>query len=440
MNTKIKLISIFCLIFLLFGCSLNSKSKFWSSKENLKKDNNIIEKDVFKKTKIYKKEFNPTLKINLKNEYQKHSFVNNLTNNNGIIDYDGKLEKISKFKFSKINNFNQYQPELLISNSKSIIFFDDKGTILNFDENSDLLWKKNIYSKNEKKTNPILYLASNDKYLVVVDNIANLYALNINNGNLIWKKRNSSPFNSQIKIFKDKFFAIDFENTIKCFSINSGKEIWSYKTDKSLIMSQQKLSLIINKKNNKVIFINSLGDLTSIDADTGELFWQAPTQSTDIFENAFLLKNSDIILANETIFFSNNKNEMFAIDEKTGFIKWKQTINSNLRPTFSNNLLFTVSLEGYLIIIDPRNGNILRISNIFKKFKKSKIKKLKPVGFILGKKYVYTTLNNGRLILTEISESKIDDVIKLSNEMISRPYIFNNKMYIVKDNSILQLN
>ena len=60
-------------------------------------------------------------------------------------------------------------------------------------------------------------------------------------------KRNPSPFNSQVKIFKDKFFAVDFENVLRCYSIVTGDEIWNYKTDQTLIKSQQKLSIAINK-------------------------------------------------------------------------------------------------------------------------------------------------------------------------------------------------
>ena len=33
-------------------------------------------------------------------------------------------------------------------------------------------------------------------------------------------------------------------------------------------------------------------------------------------------------------------NEFFAVDERNGVIKWKQNLNSNLRPTFADNLLF----------------------------------------------------------------------------------------------------
>ena len=137
----------------------------------------------------------------------------------------------------------------------------------------------------KKKQNPILYFASNDKILVVADNLAKYYAININSGEIIWSKNNVAPFNSQVKIFKDKLFVIDFENILRCFSIKNGKEIWNFKTEKSFIKSQQKLSFIIN--DNKIVFINTLGDLSSVNIETGNLVWQTPTQSSAIYENYF---------------------------------------------------------------------------------------------------------------------------------------------------------
>ena len=302
------------------------------------------------------------------------------------------------------------------------------------------MWKTNVYKKKDQKLKPILYFASNDNVLIVVDNISNYYALNINNGKLIWIKGNPSPFNSQVKIFKDKFFAVDFENILRCFSIKTGEEIWSYKTDQTLIKSQQKLSLTINKKDKNIYFLNSLGDLTSVDMETGNLNWQTPTKSTDIYESSFMLNNSEIINANNSIYFSNNENEFFSIDVKTGVVKWKQNINSNLRPTFSDNLLFTITLEGYLTILDPRNGNILRMTYILDKIKKAKKNKVYPTGFVVSTDEIYVSLNNGKLIIVDMLSGKSKEILKLSSDKISRPYFLNNKLYIVRNNAILKIN
>ena len=52
--------------------------------------------------------------------------------------------------------------------------------------------------------------------------------------------------------------------------------------------------MIVN--DNKVVFINTLGDLSSVDIETGNLVWQTPTQSSTIYENYFTIKNSDLIV------------------------------------------------------------------------------------------------------------------------------------------------
>ena len=429
----------FFIIFLfIINCSFDTKTGIWSQSEKLISENESNEEKLFKEAEVYQKEFNTDLKIRLKGNLEKKKSDKTLLNNSGIVKFNGELKKVSKYKFSKIDQFDQYQPELLITNKNTLIFFDGKGTVLNFAKNNKLIWENNIYSKNEKKQNPILYLASDEKTLVVADNLAKYYAINIDSGKTLWSKSNVAPFNSQVKIFEDKFFVIDFENILRCFSIKDGKEIWNIKTEKSFIKSQQKLSFIVNS--NKVVFINTLGDLSSIDIKTGNLIWQTPTQSSSIYENYFSLKNSDLISANNTIYFSNNKNDFFAIDEKNGLIKWKQTLNSNLRPTFADGLIFTVTLEGYLAVIDSRNGNILRMTSIFGQIKNFKKKKIKPEGFIVTQDKIFLSLNNGRIIIVETLNGKTLDIIKIDNEKISRPYVLNNNMFIVRDNAILKLN
>ena len=433
-----KLFYLLVTFLFLSSCSLDTKSGLWTKTEELDSENKNLEVKIFEENEIYERELNIDLKIKLRNDFKKNSFINNLSNNNGVVNFDGSIDKIKKFKFSKIDQFDNYQPELLITKKNNLIFFDDKGTVLNFSSDNELIWKNNYYSKREKKLKPILYFAANEKTLIVADSISKYYAININDGKLNWINNNIAPFNSQIKIFKDKFFVVDFENILRCFSIENGKEIWNFKTEKSFIKSQQKLSLIIN--NNRVIFTNTLGDISSLDIETGNLIWQTPTQSSDIYENYFSLKNSDLISENNTIYFSNNQNEFFAIDQRNGVIKWKQNLNSNLRPTYADNLVFTITLEGYFVAIDSRNGNIVRMTNIINKIKKYKKENIKPIGFIVSQDKVYLSLSNGRLIIIETLTGKPIDIKKIDNEKISRPYVLNNDMYIIKDNAILKLN
>ena len=161
--------------------------------------------------------------------------------------------------------------------------------------------EKKLLFKVRKKLNPILQFINSEKYLVVTDNIAKYYMLDIKTGKLIWSKDNFAPFNSQIKIYKNKFFVIDLSNTLRCFSMKNGEELWNVKTENSLIRTQKKLSMTII--NDNIYFINSLGDISAVDIEKGELIWQLPTQSTLLYESSFALKNSDLISDGESLFF-----------------------------------------------------------------------------------------------------------------------------------------
>ena len=130
-----------------------------------------------------------------------------------------------------------------------------------------------------------MQFANNGKFLIVADNIAKYYMIDLVTGNLIWSKKNLAPFNSQIKIYEDKFFIIDYSNTLRCFSIKDGKELWNIRTENSLIRSQKKLSMVI--VNGLIYFNNSIGDISAVDIKKGELLWQLPTQSSLIYEAAF---------------------------------------------------------------------------------------------------------------------------------------------------------
>ena len=121
-----------------------------------------------------------------------------------------------------------------------------------------------------------------------------------------------------------------------------------------------------------IIFSNSIGDITAADIETGLIEWQLPTQSSNIINETYTFKISQLVSDGKSIFFSNNKNEFYSVDLKTGVTNWINDINSNLTPIIISNLVFTVSNDGYLHVIEKSNGNIIRINDLYVNYKQKK--------------------------------------------------------------------
>ena len=428
----------FCLvIFFIFliGCSIDNKSGIWSKNEKIKSANQY--KDIiFEDNKEVSQELNKNIKIYIKDKYTLNNKKNYYNNNTGIKNYDGNLKQIKKIKFSKIKNFSKFKPDILFSKNGNIYFFNSKGTVIKFSKNLEVIWEKNIYSKKEKKLNPLLNLAIEKNTLILTDNLSNYYALNILNGDLLWRKTNSAAFNSEIKIAENKIFTVDYDNILKCFSIENGNLLWEYQTENTLIKSTKKTSLVLNE--NKVIFLNHTGDLNTLDQN-GNLIWQTPTSKSIIYEDSFTNIYSDIVLDNNTIYFSNNKNEFFAVSLDTGSVKWRKKINSSVRPTITKDLIITIADNGFLIILDKKNGKLVRSTNIKTKIKKKKWDDLVNNGFLVGKNKIYLS-TNGKLNIIDLSDGLSKKIVDLDKKFIARPHIYEKSMYILSSNQIIKYN
>ena len=432
----INITKFFIFILFLSSCSLSDVGGFWSKQKELKNQKLKFE-TLFKKDDVRSKEFNQNIEFVLDNKIFKLNYSSKIDNNDGYTLFNGELNKIQKYNFKSIKNFHILEPNLIFYNN-NLIFFDNNGHILSFNDSSKLNWKVNNYSKSDKKVGLLISMNHIKNQLFVSDNLSNIYSLDINNGKLLWLTKNESPFNSEIKFFKDKIFAVDSNNSLNCFSMKDGSLIWQYKTEKSFINSSKKLSIIVKDK--IVIFSNSLGDITALNVDNGSLLWQKFTHNSKIYEDIMTLKTSNLIENDNSLYFSNNKNQFYSLDLYTGNTNWIQNINTNIKPSIIGNYIFTISLDGYFFIIEKGTGNILRITSLFDHLKKKKNEKIYPTGFIFNSQDIFISTTNGKLLVVNIKTGNIKNILKVDNDTISRPFSQNQNMYLIKDNSIIKLN
>ena len=99
---------LYLIIFLfLLNCSLNPNSKFWTEEKKI-----LVDKSsttiLLKSKKQTLNEFNQNFKITIPKNLKVSS--DQKLNNDGFINFDANLEKISKYNFKAIKSFSNLGP------------------------------------------------------------------------------------------------------------------------------------------------------------------------------------------------------------------------------------------------------------------------------------------------------------------------------------------
>ncbi len=282
-------ILIFSLSIILLECSFDTKTGIWIDKPKQKAANVALIKLSDDQNK-FKKELNPGLTINIKSKAKtnKKWIMSGLNYSNLIshLKLSGRIDKFSKYKFNKIPPSTVKENPLIIEENY-FVTVGEKGSIVKFADRKKVQWKRNIYSKKEKKKIENISLALSKDKLYAIDNLGKYYAINVETGKIIWVKRHDALFNSQIKVYKDKIYAVDSNNMINCFSTTDGKRIWKFETPSTFIKTNKKLSIIVTPSS--VLFSNTAGDIAKVNINDAELRCSELVQTSLIHHHLYLL-------------------------------------------------------------------------------------------------------------------------------------------------------
>ncbi len=224
-----------------------------------------------------------------------------------------------------------------------------------------------------------------------------LSAVNLKDGRQLWRistvlpnmtlRRASAP------IVYDKYVVAGFANG-KLFAVNkeNGTVLWSHNISNPKGRSElQRITDIIADPvivNNVVYAVSYQGNLTAIKLDSGELLWEKELSSY-----------SGIIIDGNAVYISTIDGKVLAIDNKTGTIFWVQEDLQGR--VLSKPIVF----DKYLVIGD-QDGNLHFLDKLYgytkgRVFLDSSGISISPL--VINKNKLYVLTNNGSLEILEIS-------------------------------------
>ena len=454
------LISILVSI-LLVGCSFDDKTGIWNDASNIpveisrsdtinkKKVNSrfedvFIDKKIFNEEKELDKNFNFKIENALDNTNWPQEFASNTNNvsnfkyndNKLLISKSSKLSKTLGSKYSLIKNTVLY--------NKKIISYDHKGSIFVYSfENKKKILEFNFYKKAFKEYNKKIFLVVNENKIYAADNLGYVYAIDIETRTLIWAKNYGIPFRSNIKFFDGQLFLANQDNIVYSIKAKNGEKNWQLSSSVTFLKSEFKNNIVIDELNNNIIFINTSGELYSLNYLNQRINWVLNFKNFSLKGDKDLFLSQPLAIKDGNLFVST-ENSLLIYNLIAGSRNWIKPVAPILKPIITKNNVFTFTKNDLLICIDRKTGEIRWSKNIYLSIKKPK--KMRKIGEIFNLSIANDNINlfshEGYLLSFDFRDGTSNFFGKISKHGISSVPIFSKGNMFLTDgkNKVLKFN
>ena len=356
--------------------------------------------------------------------------------------YNGSLSIKKKNKFFSSLKKNTYEKNILIFNN-SIFYIDDLSNIFTLDLNLNLLRKLTIYKKKYFQDYLLKFsLVSDGEYLFISDNLGNIHSYDPKLNKITWSIKLGVPFVSNIILYKSNLYVINDNGKIYSFNSKNGNQNWSYESATNIVKNYGAFQIVAEQ--DKLIFSNDLGDLYCIDLVEKNLAWNINAdENTNFLVNSNnILQFSKIVIKDNDIFFSSNKNKLFNINLSNGMINWTVDLPypSTLTPIITPDNIINIANNGFISILNKKNGSFLYkksflslIKNLIKDNKQEFILKYT----FISSNYLYILSENGFFFKIDTNNLNNISYKKISKSIYSPPVIVFKNIYILDNHGVI---
>ena len=454
----------FLLVFvtiLLTSCSFDNKTGIWKDASSIpvenknaksisKKSSNTRLENVFIKNQVFNKEIDVknTFNIQIDSPIKISNWVEQYgipTNNISNFFYSDKKILLSKSsKLSKNSTKENNSNQKIIFYKNNLISYDHKGTIFIYSLSlNKKIFEYNFYKKEFKNFKKEINLIINENILYSADNLGYLYAINLDNKSIIWAKNYGIPFRSNLKFAGNQIFLANQDNVIYSIDSTTGNKNWQFATSITFLKSNFKNNFALDLTGNNLIFLNTSGELYSINYLTQKINWVLNFKNPLLSGDAELFLSQPLIIKNDNLIISTEKS-LLSYNILTSSRNWILSSEPIFKPVITSNYTYAILKNNLLICLDNLSGKVIWSKNIFKNINNKNFKN--KFGHIIDFKIVNNKINiyskNGYLLIFNFSNGNLISSTRINKSgIISKVIFLNNNMFFVdKKNKLLKFN
>ncbi len=265
--------------------------------------------------------------------------------------------------FSRLKPVVAYKTVYSASRAGDVIAFDEKTGKTRWKiDLSDIDKERSFWDSRESALLSGGPVVSVDKVFIGSEN-GKLYTLDAQTGELLWQANIKGEILNAPAVDSGVVVANSASGIMKAFNVETGKELWKVEKEvPSLTLRGISTPVIVS---GGVLVGTDKGNVNVYLLDKGQQGWSTeigePTGSTEL-ERVIDVDSAPVVFG-DRIYAISSRGNLVAIELKSGRILWKRQYSSYRQIAIYRNTIFLTNLRGYVYAIDRING-IERWSNL----------------------------------------------------------------------------
>ena len=319
-----------------------------------------------------------------------------------------------------------------------MIVMDKKGVVARINNTTTKIDWKNIPSQKLRffgdYLNGGLSQQGEKIYATYGSNLIN--CIDGKTGNLVWSKLLQEVVRAYPIVSQDVIFLQTLNNGVYALNAENGNIIWYKAGLNEGVSVVNVISPVLHIHKNWLIIQGNTGDLTVINSKTGFEEWAVDSDDSMDFDMNFSRKGTLIyqpIRVNENLYFYSSSGYFYKLNLQDKRIVWKVKFNINRPFYLSNNVITAIDEMDNLVAINVDNGSELWKVKLIDSLKdKDKNKTRYWNSPVVINNNVYVLSSKGELLSFDLGNGKFVKVIyKMGYGSYIPPIYVGNKAFII---------
>lgn len=323
----------------------------------------------------------------------------------------------------------------IVANDKLIVMHSE-GYITAYNNISGkLIWRSQPFHKlQDKKLSYYDYINGNmahlDGVIYATLGINVIVALDANSGKILWLQTISSPTRSTPLISGDKLLIQSIDNNLYALNIKNGERIWKYMGISEGISIFSSASPVTS--NNKAFIQLNTGELVALNIDTGVEEWIVSGKVKSALNVNSHLHSTVLkpVIDNKILFLCTPEVYLSAINVEYGSIVWQKQFYINKPICICGDFIYAINNLNQLISVSKHNGMIKWVKNLADYTNKKVSYWAAP---ITAGNEIIAVNSDGNLLKFDNSTGDLKGKMQIDKEVELPPLVANGNMYITSN-------